>query len=251
MLFSKQERNAMKGLPWGWKRTIQRSNLFRARRELAEFLRFANRDAEAQGGQITYKTEFVDGWHAFAANPCYETAVSFIKGAPEYAPKVFVYFESSCPGGPFIRRGLTSAMGFALDNYRLDRPHPPGTTLRELTHDEYRVFPRHFVGEAIYHAPPAEFVGHRWDVMIGMINERPYKLAAFLRMEGWEEADPIIEAAFKRCDLQLGTPSEERQGLYVWDTEDGNVILQTTFIADSIALNIYVTSGEIRNMKTI
>ena len=216
-----------------------------ARRELAEFFQMTNRSAETEGKQAVFKTEFVAGWDRFAANPCYKTAVAFLKGAPEYAPMIFPYFEGSCPGGHLYRSGIKTAMSFALGKYSLDMPTSSLGDLTELTDQEHQYFPRQLRGETIYHAPPADFVGHRWDIMTGIVDGDLYKLGASCELDDRQQALEVIQSAFKACEVQLGTPTEEKQGLFVWDTADGNVILQTTSIMGTIAISIHVTSSSI------
>jgi hypothetical protein len=236
----------MKGLPSGWKRTLKKCNMALARRELAEFFQMTNRSAEVQDQQAVFKTEFVNGWNEFADNPCYKTALAWFKQAPEYAPMIFEYFQGSCPGGHLHRAGINTATSFSLDDYSVDMPAASLRDLTELTEEEYLHFPRQLRGEAIYHAPPADFLGHRWDMMIGMVDGEVYKFGASLEIDNQREAVEVIQAAFKACEVQLGTPTEEKQGVFVWDTADGNVILQTASIMGTVAVNIYATSRAIR-----
>ena len=238
--------NNMKGLPSNWKWTLKQCNMALAKRELAEFFQMTNRSAEAQGQEAIFKTEFVAGWDKFVDNPCYKTAVAWLKGAPEFAPMIYEYFQGSCPGGHLYRSGIKTAMSFALGDYSLDMPPTSVGDLTELTDQEYQYFPRQLRGEAIYHAAPTNFLGHRWDMMIGIVDGEPYKLGASLELEDQRQAVELIQLAFKACEVQLGTPTEEKQGLFVWDTADGNVILQTASIMGTVAVNIYVTSSSIR-----
>jgi hypothetical protein len=241
-----REGNKIEDLPVGWKHTLKQCNMTLARRELAEFFQMANRTAEAQGQQAVFKTEFVNGWNEFADNPCYKTAAAWLENAPEAASMIFEYFQGSCPGGHLHRAGSKTAMSFSLGNYSLDMPLASLGDLTELTEEEYVHFPRQFRGEAIYHAQCANFVGHHWDMMIGMINKEVYKFGASLEINDQRQAVEVIQAAFKACEVQLGTPTEEKQGLFAWDTPDGNVILQTASIMGSVAVNIYATSRAVR-----
>lgn len=236
----------MKGLPLNWKRTLKQCDMPLAKRELAKFFQMANRTAETQGQQAVFKTEFVNGWNEFAGNPCYKTAVAWFKNAPEYAPMIFEYFQGSCPSGHLHRAGIKTAMSFSLCDYSLDMPLVSLGDLTELTEGEYIHFPRQLRGEAIYHAPNIDYLGHHWDIMIGMVDGEVYKLGASLEIEDQRQALEVIQAAFKACEFQLGTPTEEKQGLFVWDTTDGNVILQTASITGTVAINIYATSRNIR-----
>jgi len=236
----------MEGLPSNWKRTLKQCNMALAKRGLAEFFQITNRTAEAQGQQAYFKTEFVNGWNEFAANPCYSTVVTWFKKAPEYAPMIFDYFQGSCPGGHLYREGIMTATSFTLGEYSLDMSPASLGSLTELSEREYMHFPRQFRGESIYHAPPIDFLGHCWAMIIGIVDGNIYKLAASIQLDDQQHALDIIQLAFKTCEVQLGTPTEEKQGLFMWDTVDGNVILQTASIMGTVAVNIYATSSSIR-----
>jgi hypothetical protein len=240
----------MMDIPSDWKHTLKHCNMALAKRELAEFFHITNRTAEAQGQQAVFKTEFVNGWNEFAGNPCYETAVAWFKNAPEYAPMIFEYFQGSCPGGHLYRIGIATVKSFELGGYSLEM-HPSSLgNLTELTEGEYLHFPRQLRGEAIYHAPPTEFLGYRWDMMIGMVDGEIYKLGASVEVDDQEQAVELIQSVFKACEVQLGTPTQEEQGLFVWDTNDGNVILQTASVTGTVAINIYATSKDIRGKQS-
>ena len=88
-------------LPDDWKSLLRRCNFYLARRELKNFFEIANAEAAASGEQVFYRQEYVNGWHRFANNPRFETAVDFIEGAPEYASGIFSYLMECCPGGRF------------------------------------------------------------------------------------------------------------------------------------------------------
>ena len=239
----------MKDLPSDWKHTLKQCNMALARRELVEFFQITNRTAEKQGQEAVFRTEFVNGWNEFARNPCYETAVAWLKNAPECGPMIFEYFEGSCPGGRLYRTGIVTAKSFELGGYSLEMQPASLRNLTELSESEYLAFPRQLRGEAIYHAPPTEFLGNRWEMMIGMVDGEIYKLAASVELDDQQQAVELIQTAFRACEVQLGTPTQEQQGLFVWDTTDGNVIVQTASIMGTVAVNIFAASKIIRGKQ--
>lgn len=86
-------------LPEDWKEVLRVCNFQLAKRELQTFFDIATREAEGQDQQVVYRVEFVRGWQVFAQQPCFETAVAFIEGAPDYANLIWSYFRECCPGG--------------------------------------------------------------------------------------------------------------------------------------------------------
>jgi hypothetical protein len=47
----------------------------------------------------------------------------------------------------------------------------------------------------------------------------------------------------------MGKPSEEKSGLVVWDTADGNVVLQPLDKAGLLGVALFLTSNAVRNFK--
>ena len=73
-----------------------------ARSQIADFLKIADTEAERAGkGSVAYKTEFVQGWQAFSANPSANTARAWLRAAPDYQNMIQSYLIECCPGGRF------------------------------------------------------------------------------------------------------------------------------------------------------
>jgi len=90
-LFNQAEKDGTaSGLPVNWKQTLRRSNVFMARRAIADFFHIANQQAEAEGKRVIWKKEIVDAWEQFSLNPSYETVVQFLT----VMPNMFPYFDS-------------------------------------------------------------------------------------------------------------------------------------------------------------
>ena len=63
--------------------------------------------------------------------------------------------------------------------------------------------------------------------MLQAVNGRISKIAPYIELVSKEEANRIAMPLLKYCMEQLGKPAEQKTGLFIWDTTDGNVILQT------------------------
>jgi hypothetical protein len=139
------------------------------------------------------------------------------------------------------RQGLPVAI--AIGGYRIDTPVSGSHQLVELTVEEYKFFARIFKNEKTYKAPPAEFLGRSWNVMLGTVAGRVWKVAAFVELDNIAEARRLTDDVMRYCISHLGKPTEERPGLITWDTRDGNVILQTASVMGTGAINLFVTSS--------
>jgi hypothetical protein len=117
--------------------------------------------------------------------------------------------------------------------------------LKELTKNEYALFGRESLQEVIYHADPTEFLGHTWEMKIGAIEGKIYQLAAshtFDANNAEKEMAKFIRGVYEHCEGLLGTPTEETQGWYIWDTATGKVIFQFAVIQETnvFAANLLV-----------
>ena len=131
---------------------------------------------------------------------------------------------------------------FPIGSYTLNMMLAEGPPFREFSPGEYEVMGRQFVGENIYHAPDVEFVGKPWNLTLGIVQGRLYKIAPFLELGDKTEANEVAFRALTFCTERLGKPAEQRTGFFVWDTTDGNVILQTAECKDGFAVNLFLTA---------
>ncbi len=144
--------------------------------------------------------------------------------------------------------GRTRA-SFAIGDYKLDTPVHEIGEMREFSPIEYAIMGLRFEGEKNYNAPSLDFLGRRWKLMLGTVNGRIYKIAPYLDPRSKEDADPIATETLHYCTDMLGPPTSKETALVIWDTTDGNVILQTTELAGEVAISLFVTSRAVRTFK--
>jgi len=247
-LFNQQKYEDSKaGLPSDWRQTLRQCNYFMARREIAEMFRVMSQSAQAEGQQAFYAREIADCWNRFADNPCYEAAESLLL----VMPPVYRYFLGCCPGGELHKVALRTATSFSLGGCSLESRPRDISILKELTSQEYMIFPRQFNGEVIYHAQAFDFLGRQWQLMISVVKEKLYKWAASLELEIDEDGKEWRHDVFQYCERFLGSPTQENQGVFLWDTPDGNVILQFTQTDELDDISIFATSREIRKLERL
>ena len=140
---------------------------------------------------------------------------------------------------------------FPIGSYALDMVLREESPLREFSPAEYEVMGRQFVGEKIFNAPDVELVGRLWHLTLGAVQGRLYKIAPFLELRNKNEANDAAISSLTFCNEQLGKPTEQRTGLFVWDTTDGNVILQTAETREGFALNLFLTANTAREFQRL
>src|SRR5438046_197602 len=153
---------------------------------------------------------------------------------------------------PFKRKTSTPTRpSFQVGSYKLGMLINNPCELGEFSPAEYAVFGRKFRGEVCYHAPPVTFLDMTWKLMISTVNGEIYKLAPFLEFQSKDEGNKAAWTALCNCRAELGEPSQQQTGLFIWDTTDGNVILQTGECADGFTVNIFVTSMAVRTYQRL
>jgi hypothetical protein len=143
-----------------------------------------------------------------------------------------------------------SSPAFAVGGYKIGDSIDT-TGLAEFSEMEYSIFERKFKHEQNFHATPVEFLGYSWNLMLGTVAGQLYKIAPYLEVDKKRDADSVALAALNYCKLMLGKPSTKQTGLFIWDTTDGNVILQTAEIAESVGINLFITSRAVREFEQI
>ena len=146
----------------------------------------------------------------------------------------------------------TKPSSFPIGPYRLDMPMEDIKGLKEISASEYNIFQRKFEDEKIYKAPSINFLGLTWDMMLGVVKGKIYKISPGYTTKDKNQADEAAIKALTYCKSKLGEPSEQQSGLFIWDTKDGNVILQTVATSEGFAVFLFSTSRgakEFRQLK--
>ena len=151
---------------------------------------------------------------------------------------------------PFSAKAPKNA-SFPIGKYTLDSSINGLAGLVEFSATEYTSMGRQFKGEANYNAPSVTFLGRPWKLMLGTVHSKIYKIAPYLELKNKQDANPIAIEALRYCKEHLGKPSSPEIGLFIWDTTDGNVVLQTAEAADGVAINLFITSKEMRTFRTM
>jgi len=111
--------------------------------------------------------------------------------------------------------------------------------------------PRWFVGEKDYNASPVMFLGRKWNLQLGTVNGKICKIAPYLVLKDRKEANAVAAEVLTYCLDNLGQPSEQKRGLFIWDTADGNAVFQTGQIGEEVAVNLFITSRSIQKLALI
>jgi hypothetical protein len=137
-----------------------------------------------------------------------------------------------------MKRMLSSIGPYALD---LDIAGLHG--LAELSRAEYLALPKDFPDERIYKVPDYEFLGFRWNLLIGVANSRIYKISPQIITGDGEEAQRVFAATFAHLFSLMGEPSGKMGSGVIWRAPEGNVILERDRHGDVHCVQFFLTSG--------
>lgn len=151
---------------------------------------------------------------------------------------------------PFRSR-IPAHASFSVGPYKLDAPVGELRNVVEFSAEEYTAMKRQFRGERSYHTPPVQFLGCQWGLALQTVDGQICKIAPHIEPGSKAEANPIAMRTLQFCVQQLGKPAEQRTGLFIWDTTDGNVILQTADTAEGLAINLFLTSRSVRKFARL
>jgi hypothetical protein len=123
--------------------------------------------------------------------------------------------------------------------------------LKEMSASEYDIFQKKFEDEKIYKAPSINFLGLTWDMMLGVVKGKIYKISPGYTTKDKNQANEAAMKALTYFKSKLGEPSEQQTGLFIWDTKDGNVILQTAVTSEGFAVFLFSTSRSAKEFKQL
>jgi len=141
---------------------------------------------------------------------------------------------------PKVRWGRAPAIG----PYRLGMNTAEASKVVELTSAERRALNAtvEFKNERIYHAPPGEFADATWEIVLGAVDGRVYKVSALLVLENREQRDKMWRKLDAVLRTPLGTPATAAAAIVIWDTEDGNVVMNRADAGRGYAVVLTLTS---------
>jgi hypothetical protein len=149
---------------------------------------------------------------------------------------------------PWFFKSKPSSAAFVIGKYKLNDPVPT-TGVREFSTAEYATMGRTFKDERNFNAPNVDFVGFFWKLQLGSVAGRIYKIAPYLLFTTKHEANQAAMATLQSCTQKLGKPSSAETGMFIWDTGDGNVILQTAETAEGLTVNLFLTSSAVKDFE--
>ncbi len=87
--------------------------------------------------------------------------------------------------------------------------------------------------------------GHRWELVIGVIQGVIYKLALFSQTSVKGEAAERIRSVLKFVLIEYGNADQDENGIALWDLADGNLIVQHAAVGEQFVVNVFLTSSAI------
>jgi hypothetical protein len=140
---------------------------------------------------------------------------------------------------------------FAIGRFRLGGSIEGLGGLIEFSPSEYAALGRQFVGEKNYNALPVTFLGRPWEVMVQAVHGRICAIAPYLLAADRQDAERAATETFHYCVEQLGKPTEQKTGFFLWRTSDGSVVLKTEETADGFRIWLFLTSSSASHLQRL
>ena len=167
--------------------------------------------------------------------------------------KLIIFIVLSLIGINIMKRAFQSKNEkyniFPIGKYALGMQLEKTPDLVEFSKEEYQAFIRRFEEEYNYKAQPIDFLGYSWELMLGTVQNKIYKIAIYLVIPSKNAASSIEKEVLKYCIEKLGKPSSMEKGMVKWDTSGGNVIVQNIEAFNGFNINMYLTSSSVRSFK--
>jgi hypothetical protein len=87
--------------------------------------------------------------------------------------------------------------------------------------------------------------------MLQTINGQICKIVLNLTLPTQQLANPVAIKTLNYYLENLGNPSKQQTGLFIWDTTDGNVLMKTGEFVDGSNIGLFLTSRAVRSFQRL
>jgi hypothetical protein len=144
------------------------------------------------------------------------------------------------------KANIATSASLPIDKYKLDMSIQQLSGLTEFSDTEYALLGRNFDGERSFHAPGIKFIYRQWKVDLGTVKGMVYKIALYFESDNRDTVTNVSADLMIYCQQLLGKPSEQKETIYIWDTSDGNVIMQLGKVESTYMINLFETSRSVK-----
>ena len=141
---------------------------------------------------------------------------------------------------------MSRSASLPITIYKLDMSIDGLVGLTEFSETEYSIYGRHFDGEKNFHAPGVDLINRHWNVDLGTVRGKVYKIALYFESESKNTIIDVSTDLLQYCQQKLGKPSDQQEMVYTWDTPDGNVIMKFGKAGTTYMINLFETSRNVR-----
>ena len=140
----------------------------------------------------------------------------------------------------------------SIGNYSLEQTVLEAKGLKEFSEDEDNMFAmagasRMLKNERIFHEDDVIFNGVNWKTVLGVTQERIYKISLQILNDESGEINSIFRSTLKYLIDQMGKYNEHPflSKKYYWDKKEGSVIYEFKTMGGNSCINLFLTSSSI------
>jgi hypothetical protein len=115
--------------------------------------------------------------------------------------------------------------------------------LRQLPELERLMLRPVFRDEDANLGPSQRWLDRDWELRLASVNGTIYKVALEAKAADRDDAVELTAVVYSALQKNLGTPSPESDGIFVWDGDDGNAVLQLASVGGDRRIMVFFTSN--------
>jgi len=114
---------------------------------------------------------------------------------------------------------------------------------------EQSILGKWFRQERLSLGPTQSWLNRQWELRLGSVKGAIYKVGLETVAGDHEEAVEFASQVMQLISDSFGKPEERGEGLWMWDADDGNVVMQVSNVMDERRVMIFLTSGSVRQYR--
>jgi len=115
----------------------------------------------------------------------------------------------------------------------------PLSRMRQL---EQRLLGKWFRHERLCLGPDQPWLGRQWELRIASVRDSIYKVGLETISGDYEESVEFASRVHELISATFGQAEGKGEGVWIWDADDGNVVLQVAHVMEERRVMVFLTS---------
>ena len=108
-----------------------------------------------------------------------------------------------------------------------------------------------FQSEQVHLGEPQRWLDHGWELRLAAVNGTIYKVGLEAKAANRQEAVELSTIVYAALQQSLGDPIQQSDGVFLWDADDGNAVLQLASLGGDRRVMVFFTSSIARSFDVL